>query len=157
MNSYGKIVRVGDDNQSAVIDVGGVELEVQLMRPSGDASTPVKGDTVVYSEIKGHGESVAVGYYDSKVEATESGGRLLYSRDSSGTKKATIEMTTDGKVYLNGDGKSLVTWGELSTALNSLVSSINVAFASKKDEVGSSPGLTIDISSSKTNTLKTDG
>lgn len=52
-------------------------------------------------------------------------------------------------VELNGNTNFAVTWTELNSALQSLVTSINATFATKKDEAGTAGTLTLDLSSAK--------
>jgi len=103
------------------------------------------------------------------------------SGKSSKTQKVKIDIDADGnmsttatKINLNGDSKSLVTWGELDTALSnfksSIVSAIETAIAGHTHAGVMSGGavsatglltaplfITIDISASKTTTVKTGG
>lgn len=60
-------------------------------------------------------------------------------------------------IELNGNTKEFVTWTELNTALQLLVTAINAAFATKSNGSGSAGGLTLDISAAKTTTVKTGG
>lgn len=73
------------------------------------------------------------------------------------TKKAAIFARVDGTLEINGTGKFLVTHAELNTALQGLVTAINAAFATKTNGAGAAGTLTLDITSSKTTTVKTGG
>ena len=67
-------------------------------------------------------------------------------------------VTIDGtQIELNGNSKSFVTYAELNTALQGLVTKINLEFAKKLDTAGSAGTLTLDISASETQTIKTGG
>lgn len=61
------------------------------------------------------------------------------------------------EIDLNGNTKSFVTHTELDTALQSFILSLNAQFAAKLDGGGSPGTLTLDISTSKTTTVKTGG
>jgi len=79
-----------------------------------------------------------------------------------GTTKIQIDATGNVKIdgatiQLNGSSKLLVTHAELNTALQSMVTAINNALATKKDEPGSPGTVTLDISAAKTTTVKTGG
>lgn len=74
--------------------------------------------------------------------------------DMDGTKTRIINSAG---IELNGNTKEFVTWGELNTALQALVTAINSAFSSKSNGSGSPGGLTLDISAAKTTTVKTGG
>lgn len=74
-------------------------------------------------------------------------------------KNSTIHMT-DSTVELNGNSKSLVTWAELNTALQALVTAINEHI--HPDPISGVTGtpaapLSIDISASKTEKIVTGG
>lgn len=65
-----------------------------------------------------------------------------------------VKLSPTGEVHLKGDSRTLVTYAELNTALQTLVSSINSAFASKLNGGGSPGGLTLDISSAEAEDVK---
>lgn len=71
-----------------------------------------------------------------------------------GTKTRVINP--DG-IELNGSTKEFVTHAELNTALQTFVSALNTALASKENGSASPGTLTIDISAAKTTTIKTGG
>lgn len=60
-------------------------------------------------------------------------------------------------IELNGNTKRFVTYTELNTALQLLITSINATFATKLNGAGSPGTLTLDISASETQTVKTGG
>ena len=76
-------------------------------------------------------------------------------------KTGEIQLTDEGDIYLNGKSKAFVTYDELDSALQSLVTSLNSHTHSNGNE-GSPTGapitsLSLDISSSKTTTVLTGG
>jgi len=79
-----------------------------------------------------------------------SGGNVLFDAlVSAEVKSKIVTLTGSTHIALNGDTNFAVLWTELNTQLQSLVSSINSALATKKDEAGSPGSLTLDISSAK--------
>jgi len=103
------------------------------------------------------GVIVATNNYQIAIDVAR-GETTIYSTTPDGkTVKAQIDLDGEGHIDLNGDGKKLVTYAELNTALQSLVTAINTAFATKKDEAGSSGTLTLDISAAETQTVRTGG
>jgi hypothetical protein len=60
-------------------------------------------------------------------------------------------------IKLNGSSKSFVTYDELNTALQGLVTALNLEFGKKRDSTGTPGALLLDISASKTVTVKTGG
>jgi len=61
----------------------------------------------------------------------------------------------DGTEEVKGNSRSLVTHAELDTVLQSYNTAINAKFATKQDAPGTPGGLSIDISSAKTDNIKT--
>ena len=61
------------------------------------------------------------------------------------------------EINLNGETKSFVTHSELDAALQSFILSLNAQFSGKLDGGGSPGTLSLDISTSKTTTIKTGG
>lgn len=86
---------------------------------------------------------------DSDVVETVGG-----KKQSDATGKQVLSGTA---IELNGNSKSFVTYSELNSALQSLVSSINTAIGTKQDGPGATPSLTLDISSAETSSIKTGG
>jgi hypothetical protein len=82
----------------------------------------------------------------------------IYSTTENGaTVKSLIALKNDGTIEMNGSDKRFVTYAELDTALQNLVSGINTTFSTKKNEAGSAGTLTLDISAAETQTIKTGG
>ena len=157
MSEYGEIKSIVDDGQAVIVESGGIEFKAELIRPVGDGSTPIVGDIVYCQRLTGHRERVAVAFYDQTVQPTTEGGKLIYSRNSDGERRGFIEITPDGNIKLNGDGKSLVTHSELDTALQLMVDLINAGLAAKVNVAGAPAAVTLDISSSETTSVKTSG
>ena len=64
-----------------------------------------------------------------------------------------IEIKTDGNVEINGNADNAVSYTDLDTALQGLVTAINAALATKLDGAGSAGALTLDLSASKVDTV----
>lgn len=62
--------------------------------------------------------------------------------------------TNNSKVELNGSDDNAVSWTDLNTALQTLVSSINTALGTKQDFVGTPGALSLDLSSAKIASIK---
>lgn len=77
------------------------------------------------------------------------------------SEKSTIIIDDDGNVELNGGGKRLVTHAELDTALQTFMLALNAHIHTGVTTGPGSSGppapMTLDISSSKTETIRTDG
>lgn len=75
--------------------------------------------------------------------------------------KGKLKLNTQDKIELNGSSKQFVTWTELNTALQSLVTTLNththVATMIGSPTAQPVPTMTIDISSAKTTTVVTGG
>lgn len=68
-----------------------------------------------------------------------------------------LRIINPNGIQLNGNSKSFVTWAELNSALQNLLTAINSKFGTKQDGSGSPGGLSLDISAAKTTTVKTGG
>ena len=123
-----------------------------------------KGDKVLLLGLKDYVPKVK-----DVTSATETTAYLHYSRETikaiplcvfNGEAKATV-VVKDGKIELNGNSKQFVTWAELNTALQGLISALNSHTHSNGNE-GSPTGapivpLSLDISDAKTKTIVTGG
>ena len=79
----------------------------------------------------------------------------IYSTDSPATeKKARLKLCSDGSIEINGNADYAVSWTDLNTVLQNLVTAINNTFATKKDEPGSPGALTLDLSGARVDTVK---
>lgn len=154
--------------------VGGQTQDVELYGPPGLLSSPVADFRLVVLPVGGsRREAVAVaGHYYALDLEPASGDAILYSVDSSGTVKAKVHLSNSGDVTveaegdvtveaggdlkLQGDATGLVRFQQLDSALQSLVTAINSALASKLDSPGSPGALSLDLSAAETPTIKTE-
>lgn len=158
----------------------GNNIQALLYNPAGDYSIPLPDDFVSILKVPGSGNYIAIGNLNN-IASIEKGEKYLYSRNSSGTEKASIFLDKDGKITintddeidlngggtvkidattdieLNGNTKKFVTYTELNTALQAMVGVANGLFLTAADNGVKSGGLTVDISASETTTIKTGG
>ena len=137
---------------------GNVIRETELYHPPGIASAPTEEDQVIELELKPGGRVVLVTHnYKVNIEVS-AGETIVYSTDANGgTVKAQVALDNNGNVSINGDSKRLVTYAELNTALQGLITAINAEFATKYSAAGAPGTLTLDISAAETQTVKTGG
>jgi hypothetical protein len=116
-------------------DASGATVKTKIeLKPDGKLAVTTDSD---YSEdITGDKESTASGGQN----ITASGGNVV------------IEGS---EIQLNGDSKSLVTYSELNSALQTLVASIDAALATKLAGASAPAGLTLDISAAEADSVKT--
>jgi len=82
------------------------KIQSMLYGPSGDDSPPIKDDRILVTSIDGTGKHVVSGVL-SLSQGANPGEKKLYSRDSTGTVKATIYLKNDGSIELKtGDASS---------------------------------------------------
>jgi hypothetical protein len=139
---------------------------VQVFPGMGEDSWPCKGDTVVVE--KAGGFYYVSGVWDGAEPNRKPGEREIYSRKKDGSKAADILLDGEGNISLNGDGKRLVTYAELNDALQQMWANIKShthevpgimsgpSAAAATPSAGLAP-LSLDISASETQTIKTGG
>ncbi len=136
----------------------GMERTTELYHPPGISSAPTKGDRVIEIPL-GTGVRVAVATHNYRIEVNpDSGETIIYSTNEAGdTVKSQIKLDNAGNIDLNGSGKKLVTYSELNTALQTLVTAINTLFGTKLDGGGTPGTLILNISAAETQTVRTGG
>lgn len=98
---------------------------------------------------------IVIGALSYKVSLPENPGETkVYSTDADGNEKSTIKLKDDGTIEINGNTDNAVSHADLTLALNNFTTALNIALAAKLDGGGSSPGLSIDISGAKVDTVK---
>ena len=172
MSKIGEVTQVNKD--SIMVDTGGgTSFECDLFLAPGEDSKPIVGDRVAVMPV--NGERLAVAYYDSNIGLCESGEKRIYSRDADNNIKGEVFLKKDGSINvtgeninLNGNDKRFVTHAELDAALQLFMTALNththlVAALPSAPPVLPIPTLiptvplSIDISASKTLTVKTGG
>jgi hypothetical protein len=145
---------------------------VELISMSGEDVNPGKGCRVFITDAS-KGYKIATGITDNLEPESDSGEREIYSTDDPVTEKkakiklaangdieidayggATLNIKADGNIEINGDADYAVSWTDLDTALQTLVSGINTALGTKKDEAGTPGTLSLDLSTAKIGTVK---
>ena len=149
--------------KSVILDLEGFPgqtLKKELYNNSGVISIPGKGTKTIYVPIDPSGRygiCIACNNYNLNFTIQE-GETVIYSTSADGnTIKSQIKLTVDGKIELNGSSKTLVTYSELNTALQTLITGLNSLLATKLDGGGAPGTLTLDISAAETSTVKTGG
>jgi phage gp45-like len=158
-----KIGQLDDSKHQAVIVIGDGEPdasdELEVWGQLGVWAVPPDGTPGLFVPI-GYGQQAIIAAVKALVQVSGlvAGEAAFGSTDATGaTVKALVKARRDGSLELNGNGKKLVTYAALNTALQGLVTAINAKFATKQDAGGAAGGLSLDISASATTTLKTDG
>ncbi|MFW6312269.1 MAG: hypothetical protein ACOC2N_00090 [Spirochaetota bacterium] len=134
----------------------------ELYQQPGLMSRPPDGARGVYVPLRnGRGYGVVVATHNYRLVISpepEKGETVLYSTNADGdTVHAKIKLDASGNISLNGNDKRLVTYEELNSALQSMVSAINTGFAAKLDGGGSPGTVTLNISAAETTTVRTGG
>lgn len=148
----------------------------ELWHAPGISSAPTNGDRAIVLPIGRGSFKVAIATRNHRIEVEPGEGEtIIYSTNATGdTVQSTIKLDASGNIDLNGDGKRLVTYGELNTALQSFKTSIDSSIASAivghtHSGVTTGPGVSgpgagaatvptsLDISAAETSTLRTDG
>lgn len=155
------------------VGLGGAIIEAELLEDAGLTSHPPKDSFVVVIPAgSGRRQLYAIACKNNNSNlATDPGQTVLNSTSPDGkTVKAKIDLGIDGVISLNGDSKQLVTFTELNSALQGLVSSLNsqlaaiaagAAAAISTGGLWATPltigGLSLNITAAKTTTVKTGG
>jgi hypothetical protein len=129
---------------------------VELISQAGQDENPANGCRVyVIDVVNEDNYMVGIAVTDDLTPEVDPGEKEIYSTDSPVTTKlATLKWNSSGELELNGNADFAVSWTDLNTQLQSLVSAINAALATKKDEAGSAGGLSLDLSSAKVSEVK---
>jgi len=120
---------------------------------SGDDSPPLPEDRVLLIKIDGSGKCIVSGVLCLS-QGAEPGEKIIYSRDSNGDVQSTIYLKSDGTIEINGNADFAVSWTDLNSALQSLVTAINARFATKADAAGAAGTLTLNLANAKVTGVK---
>lgn len=152
MGIIGRILRtlIEDNIREIVIEeYQGLTKKLRQVSPAGIDSNPLPEDQGAgFCVGDTTGKSVSVGVYCENCIA-ESGEIRFFSRDDTGAEKSYIYPKKDGTLEINGNADFAVSWTDLNTQMQLLITAINGAFASKLNGTGSAGGLTLDLSSAK--------
>jgi len=115
---------------------------------------PANGTRVYICDVS-DSYQVAVATSDGLTPEVEAGEIEIYSTDNPVTaKQARIYLNKDGEIILNQGTKSAVNYVDLNAQLQSLVSAINAALATKLDGSGAAGSLSLDLSSAEVPEVK---
>jgi phage gp45-like len=153
----------------------GQTITTEVYQAPGVFGIPPDGVRAVWAPIGGstrYGLVLAVHNYQIEIDVGGAGGMAIYSTTGAGNEvKSKITCKPDGtilidgdSVEINGDGKRLVTYAELNSALSTFLTGLTTALTTTPIIGNGSPqpawtGLptSIDISASETSTVKTGG
>lgn len=128
--------------------------------PHGIDSNPTKGMVAIYVKTELDGNEYIIGYLN-KESLAEPGETRIFSTDANGTLKAYSWHKTDGTIQFNGNADNLVRYAALNTQLQNEVTAINVELAKISAALNAiipniyvMQAITLNISSSKINDLK---
>lgn len=126
---------------------------VEKFQHSGFASRPPTGSKIVVQRIS-NAYVVSVAEYDEIVnDDLGEGETRVYSVDS-GALSAFINFLNTGVLELNGNADFAVSYTDLNTALQLLITSINAVLGTKLDGSGTPGALTLDLTNAKVDTVK---
>ena len=98
---------------------------------------------------------IIIGALNYKVPLPDNpGDSKFYSTDSDGNEAATIKALDDGTIEINGNADNAVSYTDLDTALQGLVTAINANFATKLDGGGTPGTLTLSLTSARVDEVK---
>ena len=147
-----RIIRtlIEDNIREIVIEeYQGLTKKMRQVSPAGIDSNPLPEDQGAgFCVGDTTGKSVSVGVYCEN-NIAENGELRLFARDDSAVEKTFVYLKKDGTLELNGSADFAVSWTDLNTQMQLLITAINGAFASKLNGTGSAGGLTLDLSSAK--------
>jgi len=139
----------GSPGKSVSVNIKSIgEDSAELYHSPGSFSMPIDGTIGVSINVFGRNIIVATDNYNIEIDI-EKGEHLVYSTDAAGAIKSKILLNKDGEIIFNDGTKSSVSHEELGTALQSMVTAINTALGTKKDEAGTAGSISLDISGSE--------
>jgi len=129
--------------------------------PAGIDSSPIKEMIALYGETDEKGKTAVMGYIN-KQQLAEDGEVRIYSQNASGDLQTYVWVKKDGTMEFGGVAHNLVRYTPLNTGLQAEVNKINTELGKIAVVLNSIvPGsytvvpVTVDISASKINELKT--
>ena len=126
----------------------------------GFDSNPVKGMIAIYADTLTKGNKVIVGYLNVN-QLADVGECRLFSTDSDGNLKIDLWLKNDGTIEIGGSADNVVRYSPLNTGLQNLVTALQAELVKIAAGVAGGGGsytpgtLSVDITSSKVNQLKT--
>jgi len=142
----------------------GQTLTTEVFQAPGVFGIPgdgVRGIRILIGGSSRYGAVIAVQNYQIELDVGGQGGMAIYSTTADGaTVKSKVVLKPDGTIEMNGANKRFVTWDELNTAMQGFVSALQLHTHPTAPPGPPSPpvaALTLDLSASKTTTIKTGG
>lgn len=155
-----KIFKVKGSDGETIQGEGFVDdiLTAELFQPAGFHHIPEKdleGVCVFIGADESHG--ILIAPKKANAQTNDPGETVIYSL-SGGEVKARIVLDGAGNIELNGNDKRLVTFTDLDVALQTFLTNLNAALFTGFAAVPYVwPGVSLDISASETQTVKTGG
>lgn len=147
----------GDNSGDSIIATGegpaGKGQTAQVYGQAGFISNPAKDVKGIRFRIGSL--DIIIGAFNYKIPLPDNpGDSKVYSTDADGNEAATIKLLADGTIEINGNNDNAVSWDDLNTALQGLVTAINANFGTKLDGAGTPGTLTLSLTSSKVDEVK---
>lgn len=123
---------------------------VELMTQSGEDTKPAIGSRVyVIGESEAYKLGIATS--DDLKSEVDPGEKEIYSTDSPATTKmARIKLNADGNIDLNANTDNAVSWADLNTALQNMLTALNADIV----VAGGAGSTTLDLSSAKVDSVR---
>ena len=147
----------GDNSGDSIIATGegsaGKGETAQVYGQAGFISNPAKDVKGIRFRIGSL--DIIIGAFNYKVPLPDNpGDSKVYSTDADGNEKATCKLLADGTIEINGNTDNAVSFTDLNTALQGLVTAINANFALKLDGGGTPGTLTLSLTGAKVGSVK---
>lgn len=125
---------------------------VELLSSSGDDNNPATGCRVFVTDADTDGSyKIATAITDDLTPEVDPGEREIYSTDNPVTVKlARIKLDKLGNIELNGNADNAVSWTDLNTALQNMLTALNADIV----VAGGAGSTTLDLSVAKVDEVK---
>lgn len=126
-----KTITLEDGRLECVIDFGADDVDplVVVYNGANRSEYPLPGDEVVVD--RDGAESVIVAVFREHPDGVGSGESIIYGRDGSGSLVSSVKLCSDGKVLINGGGRSVAAYPDLKTAFDTLKNNFNTFVSTK--------------------------
>lgn len=126
-----KTISLEDGRLECVVDFGADDVDplVIVYNGANRSEYPLPGDEVVVD--RDGAESVIVAVFRDNPDSVGIGESIIYGRDGSGDMVSSVKLCSDGKVLINGGGRSVAAYPDLKTAFDTLKNDFN-AFLNTK-------------------------
>ena len=133
-----------------------------VVGPFGEDSSPLENTTAIYCKTSEKGENVVVGYINkNQLTKVSPGEKRIFSLKPDGSESFEIYLKGDGTCEIGGDQFSSIKFEPLEQILTAYNTSLNAELAKIVASIAGVGGtyavtpLNLDISSSKSKTIKT--